>query len=132
MNAIELVAVCAIIETTLIFYLSDMDKEPKNPCPRGGWPRSGKPLAWLRRGGTSSKVHDGYLLLILKIVLKIKKLKKKKKKGASLAIKIGGGLINGTAFVGGSYHAKYLIGEQNSVNNFPISTSRVFNNNKVK
>ena len=80
-NAIELVAVCAIIETTLIFYLSDMDKEPKNPCLRGGWPRSGKPLAWLRRGGTSSKVHDGYLLLILKIVLKIKKLKKKKKRG---------------------------------------------------
>ena len=126
MNAIELVAVCAIIETTLIFYLSDMDKEPKNPSPRGGWPRSGKPLARLRRGGTSSKVHDGYLLLILKIVLKIKK------KRASLAIKIGGALINGTAFVGGSYHAKYLIGEQNSVNNFPISTSRVFNNNKVK
>ena len=55
-----------------------------------------------------------------------------KKKRASLAIKIGGALINGTAFVGGSYHAKYLIGEQNSVNNFPISTSRVFNNNKVK
>ena len=126
MNAIELAAVCAIIETTLIFYLSDMDKEPKNPSPRGGWPRSGKPLARLRRGGTSSKVHDGYLLLILKIVLKIKK------KRASLAIKIGGALINGTAFVGGSYHAKYLIGEQNSVNNFPISTSRVFNNNKVK
>ena len=80
MNAIELVAVCAIIETTLIFYLSDMDKEPENPSPRGGWPRNGKPLARLRRGGTSSKVHDGYLLLILKIVLKIKKKKKKKKK----------------------------------------------------
>ena len=109
MNAIELVAVCAIIETTLIFYLSDMDKEPENPSPRGGWPRSGKPLARLRRGGTSSKVHDGYLLLILKIVLTIKKKKKKKK--ASLATKIGGALINATAFVGGSYHAKYLIGE---------------------
>ena len=35
MNAIELVAVCAIIETALIFYLSDIDKEPKNPSPRG-------------------------------------------------------------------------------------------------
>ena len=33
---------------------------------------------------------------------------------ASLAIMIGGALINATAFVGGSYLAKYLIGEQNS------------------
>ena len=47
-------------------------------------------------------------------MLKIKKKKKKKKKMASLAIMIGGALINATAFVGGSYIAKYLIGEQNS------------------
>lgn len=33
----------------------------------------------------------------------------------SIAVVAGGALINATAFVGGSYHAKYLIGDQNSV-----------------
>lgn len=36
-------------------------------------------------------------------------------KMASLAILIGGTLINATAFVGGSYLAKYLSGDNNSV-----------------
>ena len=35
-------------------------------------------------------------------------------KMASPAIMIGGALINATAFVGGSYIAKYLSGDQNS------------------
>ena len=34
---------------------------------------------------------------------------------ASIAIMIGGALINATAFVGGSYLAKYLSGDKNSV-----------------
>ena len=33
----------------------------------------------------------------------------------TIAIVAGGALINATAFVGGSYLAKYLIGDQNSV-----------------
>ena len=36
-------------------------------------------------------------------------------KMASIAIMIGGALINATAFVGGSYLAKYLSGDKNSV-----------------
>ena len=36
-------------------------------------------------------------------------------KMASIAIMIGGALINATAFVGECYLAKYLSGDQNSV-----------------
>ena len=107
MNAIELVAVCAIIETALIFYLSDIDKEPKNPSPRG-----------LGRGGAPKGrnfVKSSWWIIFVDFEKSVEdKKKKKKKKMASLAIMIGGALINATAFVGGSYLAKYLIGEQNS------------------
>ena len=52
--------------------------------------------------------HDEYLLLIFKkIMLKMNKM-------ASKAI-ITGVIINATAFVGGSYLAKYLSGDQNRV-----------------
>ena len=52
--------------------------------------------------------HDEYLLLIFKkIILKMNKM-------ASKAI-ITGVIINATAFVGGSYLAKYLSGDQNRV-----------------
>ena len=39
----------------------------------------------------------------------------KMNKMASIAIMIGGALINATALVGGSYLAKYLSGDQNIV-----------------
>ena len=54
------------------------------------------------------KFHDEYLLAILEIMLKINKM-------ARRAIMIGGTLINATVFVGGSSLAKYLSGDQNSV-----------------
>ena len=54
------------------------------------------------------KFHDEYLLAILEIMLKINKM-------ARRAIMIGGTLINATAFVGGSSLAKYLSGDQKSV-----------------
>ena len=56
----------------------------------------------------SQKFHDEYLLAILEIMLKINKM-------ARRAIMIGGTLINATVFVGGSSLAKYLSGDQNSV-----------------
>ena len=54
------------------------------------------------------KFHDEYLLAILEIMLKINKM-------ARRAIMIRGTLINATVFVGGSSLAKYLSGDQNSV-----------------
>ena len=46
----------------------------------------------------------------------MKKIKLKITKIASIAIMIGGTLINATAFVGGSYLAKYSCGDQNNSN----------------
>ena len=108
MNAIELVAVCAIIETALIFYLSDIGKEPKNPSHRG---RAAKRQASGQAPKGRNFVKSSWWILVVDFENNVEDKKKKKKKKASLATKIGGALINATAFVGGSYHAKYLIGE---------------------
>ena len=34
MNAIKLAAVCSSIETTLIFYINEIEEDPKDPSPR--------------------------------------------------------------------------------------------------
>ena len=82
MNANKFAAVCTIIETKFIFYLSDIEEE-LNP-----------------------KFHDECLLA--KLMRSINKMK-------SIAIVVGGALINATAFVDGSYLADYFSGDQNSV-----------------
>ena len=58
MNEIELVAVCAIIETALIFYLSDIDKEPKNPSPRG----PGRGAAGLWPGSEGAELRQKFMM----------------------------------------------------------------------
>ena len=88
-NAVKLATVSTIIEISLIFYIGDIEEDPKD---------TGLEQAELRQ-----KFHDEYLLSISEIPIKINKM-------ASIAITIGRALINRTAFVSGSYLA-----DQNSV-----------------
>ena len=77
MNAIELVAVCAIIETALIFYLSDIDKEPKNPSPRG---RAAKRQASGQAPKGRNFVKSSWWILFVDFENSVEDKKKKKKK----------------------------------------------------